>query len=1238
MLAPAAVTLHYWTGNGGNGYWSNPANWSGTVPTTSNHRAIFPANATHRNVTNNYLGGITLESVWIYAPGYNFANGLIRTDYVRADYAAGGTSTFRTALSTTDDLQLIVDNNNSTLVIPGNIQLNSDNLSVTGNGNVTHQGVLSGTGNLYKSNFGDLRLEGLGANTFAGGTFVTAGILRLNRYLLSANFTFHGATAIPGDLYVGQGSGGLVGDVVALHRDNQIANTSKVSVLGSGSLELNNHDDSIGGLELRAGTVITGLGTLTLGDDVTVIAGTQASVISGNLNLGTATRRVFNVAALADLNVPAVLSGPAGTALTKTNRGDLYLSGANTYAGDTIVQSGELHLQGAGRPGNATGGTVLEGGRLRLWTKDVPAEPLVVSSISSLASEGGLSKWNGNITLNGPLQVETAAGSQLTINASVLGTATLYKAGEGTLTLGGTVDNLCSGATAVLRGVVELAKPFLGQPVLAINGPLFIGDGDFSPGTALVRHLRDNQIADTSAVSLAPDGTLNLNGWSDTFGDINMEGGTISAIGGHLTMNGSIYTHATDSTAFIHGPVDLGNASRNVHVENGSADPDLVLNTAFAGPPQSHLIKLGAGTATFTGDVGNTYAGATYVHEGTLLLQKLPGLIAISGELIIGDNAGGWRADVVRLGNLNQIADSAPITIMESGFLDLNNHDETVGPLGLVGPGNIETGLGTLRLNDNLHAYQSDMPAAIAGRLSLGASTRTFHVDDGLDAYDLRIDADITGSGNAGIEKTGDGTLRLAGVSSFPGQLHVAAGMLAAWDDQALGTEGAGTVMDNNTSLLLGIDVQVGEESLDLGDQTHVWFSSEKNAWAGPIQLQGATTISATSAQLDRQLQLSGPITGPGSIHKTFGTLLLSGDAPNSYLGSTTVHEHRLILGKTAGVVAVAGPIQIGNGTLTDEVRLDAPGQIGDLAAVTLSSSGVLDLNGHDEVIGSLAGAGHVQLGQGDLATGANHADTTFSGVLQGTGRLAKSGAGRMILSGTSTYTGETRVDAGTLELDGFLASGLIAVREGATLAGTGTAQSVQVQSAAFLAPGPGMGTFHVDGNLTLHGTLKSDLGGTGCDHIQVGGSVDLNGASLQLTAMDPPAPETEFMLINALQPAAIAGVFQGMPEAHSFTQQGWTVEISYVGGTGNDVELTSSAPPSPEFSGISRTDQGDMVLSGTGWPGMFYLVEATFSLNPPAGWTLLGSVQADDNGAYQFIDTDAHLYPRRFYRVSLPE
>src|SRR5207237_4037626 len=96
-------------------------------------------------------------------------------------------------------------------------------------------------------------------------------------------------------------------------------------------------------------------------------------------------------------------------------------------------------------------------------------------------------------------------------------------------------------------------------------------------------------------------------------------------------------------------------------------------------------------------------------------------------------------------------------------------------------------------------------------------------------------------------------------------------------------------------------------------------------------------------------LNLSGGISGNGSATKNGdGTLIFSGNKPNSYSGLTTVNQGILLLSKTSSN-AIASGLIIGDGAggaNVDLVRFMGNSQLGTFSAVTLNSSGKLDLNG----------------------------------------------------------------------------------------------------------------------------------------------------------------------------------------------------------------------------------------------------------------------------------------------------
>jgi autotransporter-associated beta strand protein len=132
-----------------------------------------------------------------------------------------------------------------------------------------------------------------------------------------------------------------------------------------------------------------------------------------------------------------------------------------------------------------------------------------------------------------------------------------------------------------------------------------------------------------------------------------------------------------------------------------------------------------------------------------------------------------------------------------------------------------------------------------------------------------------------------------------------------------------------------------------------------------------------------------------------------------------------------------------------------------------------LDISRHNApgiTIGSLEGdeTALVFLGANNLTVGSNNFSTTFPGVIQDGGQgggvggsLTKIGTGTFILAGANTYTGDTNVNRGVLQVDGSITSNTMVNRHG-TLAGTGTIHGTVINRGT-VSPGSPVGTLTVD-------------------------------------------------------------------------------------------------------------------------------------------------------------------------------
>ena len=171
---------------------------------------------------------------------------------------------------------------NGDLSITGASVNNGGNLlTVLGNNNLTISSVMSGAGGLTKSGTGILTLSGAAGNTFAGPTIVNGGVLILQKTA--------GVSALTGSVTVGDGVGT---DELRLGANNQIPNSSLVTIANGGLFNLNGFSESFLQLAIDAGGSTTiGAGTLTLSTNLTMTGGSVDSCSSAREPSTRACRR-----------------------------------------------------------------------------------------------------------------------------------------------------------------------------------------------------------------------------------------------------------------------------------------------------------------------------------------------------------------------------------------------------------------------------------------------------------------------------------------------------------------------------------------------------------------------------------------------------------------------------------------------------------------------------------------------------------------------------------------------------------------------------------------------------------------------------------------------------------------------------------------------------------------------------------------------------------------------------------
>jgi|GEM_PF-1245978 len=509
----------------------------------------------------------------------------------------------------------------------------------------------------------------------------------------------------------------------------------------------------------------------------------------------------------------------------------------------------------------------------------------------------------------------------------------------------------------------------------------------------------------------------------------------------------------------------------------------------------SDMVKMGAGTVTLSGGISGNKA--VNVNGGVLNLTTFN---SYTGGTTV--NAGGKLR--ISVDGALGTADAA-LTVNTNGVLDLNGVSTAVGALNGTGGTITNDATGTTSL---LVVGTSGLSGSFAGAI---------------------IDH-TTGTGTVALTKTSTGTLTLSGANTYTGlttidngrlQLNAAAasGTLATSGVTigATATLGFTTGVGSTLTLKAGSTLTLGGAlAIDLGTQT----GTDKIV-ASTFTLAGNSTLAFTA--------IAPPTIGAPYTIATYTTL----NNPGSFtLSGTTIGRLSLnpVLGATAVTLtptldsatwnnptsgawgtgpwlnytpnAVGDSAVFGSAlTTASTITLDGPKSVGYLtfnnttASYTLGNAGSTNLtlnNGASSAVVYVNGGSHtiaenVILSSNAAITVDPAAALSLKGVVSGARALAKFGNGTLTLIGTSTYTGGTFVNEGTLLLgDGATNGGLAG---NITVTGTLSINSAVAQTLANVMSGTGNITKIGPGGLTLTGNSPF----TGTLTISAG-SVDVGG------------------------------------------------------------------------------------------------------------------------------------------------
>ncbi len=332
-----------------------------------------------------------------------------------------------------------------------------------------------------------------------------------------------------------------------------------------------------------------------------------------------------------------------------------------------------------------------------------------------------------------------------------------------------------------------------------------------------------------------------------------------------------------------------------------------------------------------------------------------------------------------------------------------------------------------------------------------GGNQNTYVGDGGVnfstDGHDITVGVNLLASGTGGLTKSGAGKLTLTGNNTYSGPTHVLGGVLSLGSTNSLGS--LPVDITNGAAMNLNYTGQIQVTGLSL------------NGVDQPIGTYGATGSGATYIN-------NTYFTGTGVLNVVPVGLTWNNGAGTRNWNSTDLNWTGYVWNKNILHGAIFDSVGVGTVTLTEAITAQF---------VTFNTAGYTLTNGSLTLTGP--------------QTVSNNVNATIASPIV-SGALNKYGSGMLTLTGTSTYSGGTTVNGGTMQLvangGNCPIAGTLTVNPGATVTTTGDGTGLGWNG------GQKMSTLNING-----GTVNS----AGTLHIwNLGGGVNLTGGILQAAVL----------------------------------------------------------------------------------------------------------------------------------------
>ncbi|MFK4823049.1 autotransporter domain-containing protein, partial [Ochrobactrum quorumnocens] len=790
----------------------------------------------------------------------------------------------------------------------------------------------------------------------------------------SLSVTNGGAVSNESAGFVGYSSGAQ-GDVLVTGRGSSWTSKGNLNVGYAGTGILTIADGAtvtaasgVGSIDVAS--ISSSTGTINIGAASGEHAANAGTLKSAGLLFGSGTGSlVFNHTGLSDGFVLDFAPDIAGRGTIFNENGNTVLNGDNShFTGETEVTGGELTI--ADRIG---GSASVHGGSLRVNgqlggnvevsdTGRIMGRGTIEGSLS-LSSGGTLSGQQGQaLAVVGDLRLD--AGSAVDVALGGVSSPALFNVG-GNLTLDGMLEVTDQGGFGV--GVYRLFDYAGG---LTDNG-LSIGS---TPAGV---------VADDLSIQTAVDGQINL----------------VSTAGAELGFwdGGDVALH--DNNAVDGGSGTWRADGRNWTSDNGS------INGSFKPYPTFAIFQGTSGAVEVdnrAGAIGVT--GMQFATDGYRVSGDPVELLGMNGETIIRVGDGGASDSGTAVGISATLSGASGVVKTGAGSLVLTGNNTYTGDT------RISSGTMWLSSDANLGAssgaviFDGGTLATTSGFTSGRAIT--FNDSARIDVFadrELSLYGAISGTG--GLEKLGNGTLKLSGENTYGGDTVVRAGTLIGDAGSITGNiANAGTVVFEqgaNKSFignivgfggLTGKMIKRGTGTLTLTGSSHLgWTVDAGELVSATNRFTSDLVIGADGSftfDQDYAGSYAGTIIGSGALLLTGGgAVALTADS-SGFAGTTALSNMTLVVAEALG----------GSLSILDGGRLEGTGTVG---PTTVAAGGTL---APGNSIGTLAVDGDLSFAPGSRYEVEVNPQRTDRDLLYVAGNAALNGGAIAHIGATGEY------------------------------------------------------------------------------------------------------------------------------------------------------------------------------------------------------------------------------------------